>query len=98
MSNLNQLIFPYPQAVTRKAKERFLQQHAKCFWLTGLSGSGKSTIAASAAQHLFKKNFLVQVLDGDNIRQGINKDLNFSRRDRIENIRRAAEVSKLFLH
>src|SRR5476651_58280 len=65
-------------------------------WFTGLSGSGKSTIAAETELKLFKKSINVYVLDGDNLRLGLNKGLSFSDADRTENIRRAAEVAKLF--
>merc|ERR1712223_2039147 len=65
-------------------------------WFTGLSGSGKSTIAMSLEEHLCKQNIQSYVLDGDNIRFGLNKDLGFSPEDRRENIRRISEVSKLF--
>jgi adenylylsulfate kinase len=67
-------------------------------WLTGLSGSGKTTIAKTLERELYKRGFLAQVLDGDNIRTGINNNLGFTEEDRIENIRRIAEVSKLFLN
>lgn len=66
-------------------------------WFTGLSGSGKSTIASLVEQVLFNKGFLTYTLDGDNIRRGINKGLGFSREDRKENLRRIAEVAKLFV-
>lgn len=79
-----------------KRKER-LQQAPKLIWLTGLSGSGKSTLAIGLEQYLFETGFKVYLLDGDNIRKGINKDLGFSSADRTENIRRIAEVSKLML-
>lgn len=65
-------------------------------WLTGLSGAGKSTLAAMAEKYLFSKNLNVYVLDGDNIRLGLNRDLGFSKADRKENIRRVAEVAALF--
>jgi bifunctional enzyme CysN/CysC len=65
-------------------------------WLTGLSGSGKSTIAMEVEQYLFRRGFEVYVLDGDNLRHGLNKDLGFSPKDRAENIRRAGEVAHLF--
>ena len=67
------------------------------FWLTGLSGSGKSTIAERVERMLFSEGFMVQVIDGDNIRSGICNNLGFSIEDREENIRRIAEVSKLFV-
>ena len=66
-------------------------------WFTGLSGSGKSTIAIALERELHKRGFLCRILDGDNIRSGINNNLGFSEADRVENIRRIAEVSKLFL-
>jgi len=72
-----------------------LGQKAMCFWLTGLSGSGKTTIAKALEQKLHDMGFLVMVLDGDNIRTGISKNLSFSVEDRQENIRRIAEVNKL---
>jgi len=79
-------------------KEALLKQHSKVVWMTGLSGSGKTTIAIALEQKLRDKGFLTQVLDGDNVRIGINNNLGFSEEDRIENIRRIAEVSKLFLN
>lgn len=87
----------FDQLVSREEKEEFLNQRSKLIWFTGLSGSGKSTIAKGLEKELFKRGFFVQVLDGDNIRSGINKNLNFSREDRIENIRRISEVAKLFI-
>jgi adenylylsulfate kinase len=86
------------QIVQREQKEDLLKQKAKTFWLTGLSGSGKSTIAIGVEKELYKKGYLTQVLDGDNIRSGINNNLGFSEEDRFENIRRIAEVSKLFIN
>lgn len=82
----------------RKDKEAFLKQYSKVIWMTGLSGSGKTTIAIALEQKLRDKDFLTQVLDGDNVRVGINNNLGFSEADRTENIRRIAEVSKLFLN
>jgi len=79
-------------------KERFLNQKAKVIWLTGLSGSGKSTIAIELEKQLYQRGILTQLLDGDNVRTGINNNLGFSEEDRLENIRRIAEVSKLFLN
>lgn len=84
--------------VTRSEKEKFLNQQSKVFWLTGLSGSGKSTIAQKAERVLFDRGYLVQVVDGDNIRTGIGNNLGFSLEDRDENIRRIAEVSKMMVH
>jgi len=67
-------------------------------WLTGLSGAGKTTLAKHLEQQLFDRGFLTQILDGDNIRSGINNNLGFSDADRYENIRRIAEISKLFVN
>lgn len=90
-------IFPiYDQLVSRQEKEDFLNQNGAVFWLTGLSGSGKSTMAKQLERQLFNEGFVVQVLDGDNVRSGINNNLGFSEDDRKENIRRIAEVAKLF--
>lgn len=82
--------------VTRQERESFLKQKGVIIWLTGLSGSGKSTIANEVAYKLHKMGKLAYVLDGDNIRHGLNKDLGFSQEDRNENIRRISEVAKLF--
>lgn len=87
----------FDQILNRNDKERLLKQHAKVIWIIGLSGSGKTTIARSIELGLSKAGYLTEVLDGDNIRAGINNNLGFSIEDRIENIRRIAEVSKLFL-
>jgi len=81
----------------RKNKEKFLRQHAKVVWMTGLSGAGKTTLATHLEAELFHLGYLSYILDGDNIRAGINRKLSFSDEDRIENIRRIAEISKLFL-
>jgi adenylylsulfate kinase len=83
--------------VTRSDRERLLGQRGVTVWLTGLSGSGKSTIAVAAEQALVGRGRLAYVLDGDNIRHGLNNDLGFSPEDRTENIRRIGEVAKLFV-
>ncbi len=83
--------------VNRSAKELKLGQHARVIWFTGLPCSGKTTLALELEKELFKRDFLCQVLDGDNVRSGINSNLGFSNIDRLENIRRIAEVSKLFV-
>jgi adenylylsulfate kinase len=83
-------------AVGKLDRQLLLKQKSPVIWLTGLSGSGKSTIANELAQRLHDSGKLVYILDGDNIRSGLNKDLGFSDNDRKENIRRIAEVSKLF--
>lgn len=88
----------FDQILGRSEKEVLLNQHSIALWFTGLSGSGKTTIARHVEIELAKKGFLTQVLDGDNIRTGINNNLSFSDEDRIENIRRIAEVTKLFVH
>ena len=87
----------FDQLIQRSDRERFLNQHSKVLWLTGLSGSGKSTIARYLERRLFESGFFAQVLDGDNIRSGINSNLGFSEADRRENIRRIAEIAKLYL-
>jgi adenylylsulfate kinase len=81
--------------VERKDREDLLKQKAACIWLTGLSGSGKSTIAAELQKKLMAKERLTYILDGDNVRHGLNSDLGFSSKDREENIRRVGEVAKL---
>jgi len=92
-------IYPvFHKIINREAKEKKLQQRAKVIWFTGLSGAGKTTLAKHLEEELFARNFLVQILDGDNIRTGINNNLSFSEEDREENIRRIAEVSKLFMN
>ncbi len=88
----------FHRLLQRGDKETMLKQRSKVIWLTGLSGSGKSTIAEAVEKILHEKGYLTMLLDGDNIRTGINNNLTFSDADRIENIRRIAEVSKLFLN
>ncbi|MBS0000034.1 MAG: adenylyl-sulfate kinase [Cyclobacteriaceae bacterium] len=83
-------------AVTNQDRERLLGQKGIVIWFTGLSGSGKSTLAHAVEEKLFEKGHISYVLDGDNIRHGLNKNLGFSPEDREENIRRIGEVSKLF--
>jgi len=82
--------------VNIKDREEKLKQKGMVFWLTGLSGSGKSTIAVEVEKKLFDAGYLVYLLDGDNIRQGLNADLGFSIEDRKENLRRIAQVAALF--
>ncbi len=99
METANTHIYPvFHQLLARADKEKLLHQKAKVLWFTGLSGSGKTTIAKGVEAALHKKEFLVQVLDGDNVRTGINNNLGFTDADRTENIRRIAEVAKLFLN
>lgn len=83
--------------VTREDRSKILGQKGATFWFTGLSGSGKSTIAVALEQALAAQGKLTYRLDGDNIRLGINKNLGFSAEDRTENIRRIGEISKLFV-
>lgn len=91
-------IYPiYDQMMTRADKEELLHQHGLMVWFTGLSGSGKSTIAMGVERELHKRGILCRILDGDNIRAGINSNLGFSAEDRMENIRRIAEIGKLFV-
>lgn len=86
----------FDELLQKDDKEILLGQKGLTLWMTGLSGSGKTTIAKIVERKLHEKGFLTQVLDGDNIRTGINNNLGFSEEDRKENIRRIAEVSKLF--
>lgn len=82
--------------VSRTDREQMLGQRGCTIWLTGLSGSGKSTLAVAAEKALQERGRLTYILDGDNVRQGLNSNLGFSPEDRTENIRRIGEVSKLF--
>lgn len=92
-------IYPvFDRIYDRKVKEEILRQSAKVIWFTGLSGSGKTTLASNLEKELFFHRFFCQVLDGDNIRMGINNNLGFSEIDRLENIRRISEVSKLLIN
>ncbi|MEM7548181.1 MAG: adenylyl-sulfate kinase [Bacteroidota bacterium] len=90
-------IYPiFDTILSKKDKEALINQRGMVVWMVGLSGSGKSTIARSIESNLHNKGILTKLLDGDNLRTGINNNLGFSEEDRTENIRRAAEVSKLF--
>ena len=82
--------------IDQAAREELLKQKGCVIWFTGLSGSGKSTVANQVAGHLHQSGQITYVLDGDNIRHGLNKNLGFSPEDRQENIRRIGEVAKLF--
>ena len=86
----------FGQLLDREAKEALLNQRGLVVWLYGLSGSGKSTLATALERRLHEEGLFTQVLDGDNIRTGLNNNLGFSDEDRSENIRRIAEVAKLF--
>jgi adenylylsulfate kinase len=88
----------FDSILSRQSKEALLKQTAKVIWLTGLSGSGKSTIAIELEKMLYEKGYATKLLDGDNVRTGINNNLGFAPEERLENIRRIAEVSKLFLN
>ena len=91
-------IYPiYDKMMTREQREQLLGQRGVMVWFTGLSGSGKSTVALGVERELHARGILCRILDGDNIRAGINNNLGFSQEDRYENIRRIAEVGKLFV-
>jgi len=95
---MNKHLFPASGTLPRESKEKTLKQRGVVLWLTGLSGSGKTTIALELEKALFAKGHLTELLDGDQIRTGINNNLGFSESDRMENIRRIAEVARLFAH
>ena len=88
----------FDDILQREDKEAFLNQRSMVIWMTGLSGSGKTTVAKGVERYLHSQGVLNQLLDGDNIRIGISNNLTFSSEDRGENIRRIAEVSKLFMN
>lgn len=91
-------IYPiFDKMLSRADKEKLLGQRGLMIWFTGLSGSGKSTLAIALERGLQQRGLLCRILDGDNIRSGINNNLGFSPEDRVENIRRIAEVGKLFV-
>ena len=90
-------IIPHDHAIDRSDRERLLAQKAQLIWFVGLSGSGKSTLASRVEQELHQMGRLTYILDGDNVRSGLNKDLDFSEASRMENIRRIGEVSKLMV-
>lgn len=97
MENNNNIYPIFDRMLTRADKEELLNQHSVMIWFTGLSGSGKSTIAIALERELQKRGLMCRILDGDNIRSGINNNLGFSEEDRVENIRRIAEIGKLFV-
>jgi adenylyl-sulfate kinase len=90
-------IYPIQTKVSPVQREALLQQRPVVLWFTGLSGSGKSTLAVQLEAHLHQQGFKTYLLDGDNIRNGLNKDLSFTDEGRVENIRRIGEVSRLFV-
>ncbi len=90
-------IYPIKTKVSKEQREQLMEQHATLIWFTGLSGSGKSTLAVQLEAQLHNLGYKTYLLDGDNIRAGLNKDLTFTDDGRVENIRRIGEVSKLLL-
>ncbi|MCC8358468.1 adenylyl-sulfate kinase [Salinimicrobium sediminilitoris] len=91
-------IVPQDYAITRAMRSELKKHQPLVIWFTGLSGSGKSTISNAVEKALFEKGIHTYTLDGDNIRGGLNKNLGFTEEDRTENLRRIAEVAKLFLN
>lgn len=90
-------LFPFDSKVCYSQRKEMMQQEPRLVFLTGLSGSGKSTLALRLEHYLFHQGYKVFLLDGDNVRNGLNKDLSFTAEDRKENIRRVGEVAKLML-
>ena len=98
LSSRPEHVYPiFDKMLSRSAKEQLLGQKGLMVWFTGLSGSGKRTLAVALERELHQRGLLCRILDGDNIRSGINNNLGFSAADREENIRRIAEVGKLFV-
>lgn len=97
MSEENHIYPIFDRMLGRKDKEELLHQHSVMIWFTGLSGSGKSTLAIALERELQNRGLLCRILDGDNIRSGINNNLGFTAEDRVENIRRISEIGKLFV-
>jgi adenylyl-sulfate kinase len=89
------MIFPLEETITREERTTAMHQQPALVWLTGLSGSGKTTIAVALERRLLEKGFKAYLLDGDTVRAGLNKDLGFADADRQENIRRIGEVCRL---
>lgn len=89
-------VYWHEGVITKEDRERLHKHKGICLWYTGLSGSGKSTIARKVEEKLYEMGISTYVLDGDNVRHGLNKNLGFSHEDRTENIRRIGEVAKLF--
>ena len=97
MDDFKQNIVPHAHAIKRKERQESNGHRSKVIWFVGLSGSGKSTLASALESHLFEKGYKTYILDGDNVRSGLNQDLDFSDQSRKENIRRISEVAKLFV-
>lgn len=97
MEETNHIYPIFDKMLGRSDKEALLGQRGIMIWFTGLSGSGKSTVAIALERELQKRGLLCRILDGDNIRSGINNNLGFSAEDRVENIRRIAEIGRLFV-
>ncbi len=90
-------IFPFDSKITDEQRKEAMMQEPRLIWLTGLSGSGKTTLALHLEHYLFSRGFKVFILDGDNVRNALCKDLGFTEEDRKENLRRVAEVARLML-
>jgi len=97
MEDYKDHIIPHSHTVSRRDRLKKNQHQSKVIWFTGLSGSGKSTLASALEAHFHNKGLQTYILDGDNIRSGLNADLDFTDRNRKENIRRIAEVASLFV-
>ncbi len=97
MADYKKNIFPYNHTITRADRNTKSGHKSKVIWFTGLSGSGKSTLASALEAHLHNQGYNTYILDGDNVRRGLNNDLDFSNQSRKENIRRISEVSTLFI-
>ena len=97
LTDEKKFIIPHKGKITKIDRQKIKGHRSAVLWFTGLSGSGKSTLAHAVEEKLFEMGIHTYVLDGDNIRRGINKDLDFSQEDREENIRRIGEISKLFV-
>lgn len=97
MADFKQHIIPHSHVVTKADRVKKNDFQPKVIWFTGLSGSGKSTLASGLEKYLHEHDYLTYILDGDNVRKGLNKDLDFTDESRKENIRRIAEVANLFV-
>lgn len=99
MKGKDKNIFPRAELfLSRKDKEKFLDQQAKAIWFTGFSGSGKTSIAAALEKKLMQEGFLTKIFDGDIVRDTINKDLDFSGQGRMQNIKKIAEINREFIN